>query len=63
MRLSTPQSAIMSAVIFNAIIIVLLVPLALRGVKFRAVGASALLQRNLMVYGVGGIIAPSSASS
>jgi len=58
MHLSTPQSAIMSAVIFNAIIIVLLVPLALRGVKFRAVGASALLQRNLMVYGVGGIIAP-----
>jgi K+-transporting ATPase ATPase B chain len=58
MGLSTPQSAIMSAVIFNAIIIVLLVPLALRGVKFRAVGASALLRRNLMVYGVGGIIAP-----
>jgi K+-transporting ATPase ATPase B chain len=58
MRLSTPQSAIMSAVIFNAIIIVLLVPLALRGVKFRAMGAGALLQRNLMIYGVGGIIAP-----
>ncbi len=58
MRLSTPQSAIMSAVIFNAIIIVLLVPLALRGVKFRAVGAAALLRRNLLIYGVGGIVAP-----
>ena len=58
MRLSTPQSAIMSAVIFNALIIVALVPLALRGVKFRAVGAAALLQRNLLIYGVGGIIAP-----
>jgi K+-transporting ATPase ATPase B chain len=58
MRLSTPQSAIMSAVIFNALIIVALVPLALRGVKFRAVGAAALLQRNLLIYGLGGIIAP-----
>jgi K+-transporting ATPase ATPase B chain len=58
MHLSTPQSAIMSAVIFNALIIVALVPLALRGVKFRAVGAAALLRRNLMVYGVGGIVAP-----
>jgi K+-transporting ATPase ATPase B chain len=58
MRLSTPQSAIMSAVIFNALIIVALVPLALRGVKFRAVGAAALLQRNLLIYGVGGIVAP-----
>ena len=58
MRLSTPQSAIMSAVIFNALIIVALVPLALRGVKFRAVGAAALLQRNLLIYGAGGIIAP-----
>jgi K+-transporting ATPase ATPase B chain len=58
MHLSTPQSAIMSAVIFNALIIVALVPLALRGVKFRPVGAAALLRRNLMVYGVGGIIAP-----
>jgi K+-transporting ATPase ATPase B chain len=58
MRLSTPQSAIMSAVIFNAIIIVALVPLALRGVKFRAVGAAALLRRNLLIYGAGGIIAP-----
>ena len=59
MHLATPQSAILSAVIFNALIIVALVPLwALRGVKFRAVGASALLQRNLLIYGVGGIIAP-----
>ena len=58
MRLSTPESAIMSAVIFNAIIIVALVPLALRGVSFRAIGAAALLRRNLMIYGVGGIIAP-----
>ena len=58
MRLSTPQSAIMSAVIFNALIIVALVPLALRGVKFRAVGAAALLQRNLLIYGLGGIVAP-----
>jgi K+-transporting ATPase ATPase B chain len=58
MRLSTPQSAIMSAVIFNAIIIVALVPLALRGVKYRAVGAAALLRRNLLIYGLGGIVAP-----
>jgi K+-transporting ATPase ATPase B chain len=58
MRLSTPQSAILSAVIFNALIIVALVPLALRGVTFRPVGASALLRRNLLVYGVGGLIAP-----
>jgi K+-transporting ATPase ATPase B chain len=58
MHLSTPQSAILSAVIFNALIIVALVPLALRGVKFRAVGASALLQRNLLIYGLGGIVAP-----
>jgi K+-transporting ATPase ATPase B chain len=58
MHLHTPQSAILSAVIFNALIIVALVPLALRGVSFKPVGASALLQRNLLVYGVGGIIAP-----
>ncbi len=58
MHLSTPQSAIMSAVIFNALIIVALVPLALRGVRFRAVGAAALLRRNLLIYGVGGIVAP-----
>jgi K+-transporting ATPase ATPase B chain len=58
MQLKTPESAILSAVIFNALIIVVLVPLALRGVKFRAIGAAALLRRNLLVYGVGGIIAP-----
>jgi K+-transporting ATPase ATPase B chain len=58
MALRTPQSAILSAVIFNALIIIALVPLALRGVKYRALGASALLRRNLLIYGVGGIIAP-----
>ncbi len=58
MRLNTPESAILSAVIFNALIIVALVPLALRGVKFRAIGAAALLKRNLLIYGLGGIIAP-----
>ena len=58
MRLHSPQTAIMSAVIFNALIIVALVPLALRGVKFRAVGAAALLRRNLLIYGLGGIVAP-----
>jgi K+-transporting ATPase ATPase B chain len=58
MHLHSPQSAILSAVIFNAIIIVLLVPLALRGVRYRAVGAEALLRRNLLIYGLGGIIAP-----
>ncbi|HQT92533.1 MAG TPA: hypothetical protein PL001_10965, partial [Candidatus Kryptobacter bacterium] len=58
MRLGSPQSAILSAVIFNAIIIILLVPLALRGVKYRPVGASAVLRRNLWIYGVGGLIAP-----
>ncbi|MBL7797026.1 MAG: potassium-transporting ATPase subunit KdpB [Saprospiraceae bacterium] len=58
MRLSSPESAILSAVIFNAIIIPLLIPLALRGVAYRPIGASALLRRNLMVYGLGGIVAP-----
>jgi K+-transporting ATPase ATPase B chain len=58
MRLATPQSAILSAVIFNAVIIVVLVPLALRGVRFRAMSADALLRRNLLIYGLGGIIAP-----
>ena len=58
MRLHSPESAILSAVIFNALIIVLLVPLALRGVTYRALGAEALLRRNLLVYGVGGVIAP-----
>jgi K+-transporting ATPase ATPase B chain len=58
MGLETPQSAILSAVIFNAIIIVVLVPLALRGVSYRAMSAEALLRRNLLIYGVGGLIAP-----
>jgi len=58
MRLHSPQSAILSAVIFNALIIVTLVPLALRGVKFQPIGAAALLRRNLLVYGLGGLIAP-----
>ena len=58
MRLHSPQSAILSAVIFNAIIIVMLIPLALRGVKYRPLGADKLLFRNLMVYGVGGLVAP-----
>jgi K+-transporting ATPase ATPase B chain len=58
MHLRTPQSAILSAVIFNALIIIALVPLALRGVRYRPLGAAALLQRNLLIYGVGGIIAP-----
>ena len=58
MGLATPESAILSAVIFNALIIVALIPLALRGVAYRPVGASALLQRNVLVYGVGGLVAP-----
>jgi potassium-transporting ATPase ATP-binding subunit len=58
MHLASPQSAILSAIIFNALIIIALIPLALKGVKYRAIGAGALLQRNLMVYGVGGIIIP-----
>jgi K+-transporting ATPase ATPase B chain len=58
MDLGTPQSAIVSAIIFNAIVIPLLVPLALRGVRYRPIGASALLRRNLLIYGLGGLIAP-----
>jgi potassium-transporting ATPase ATP-binding subunit len=58
MRLQTPQSAILSAVIFNALIIIALIPLALRGISYRPVSAAALLRRNLLIYGVGGIIAP-----
>lgn len=58
MRLHSPESAILSAVIFNAIIIPLLIPLALRGVAYRPVGASALLRRNLLIYGLGGVIVP-----
>ena len=58
MHLATPHSAVLSAVIFNALIIVALIPLALRGVKYRAIGAGPLLRRNLLIYGIGGIIAP-----
>jgi potassium-transporting ATPase ATP-binding subunit len=58
MHLKTPQSAILSAVIFNALIIIALIPLALRGVRYRPVGAALLLRRNLLIYGLGGIIAP-----
>jgi K+-transporting ATPase ATPase B chain len=58
MHLATPQSAILSAVIFNALIIVALIPLALRGVKYVPQGAALLLRRNLLVYGLGGVIVP-----
>jgi len=58
MRLENPSSAVLSAVIFNALIIVALIPLALRGVRYRPIGAAALLRRNLLIYGLGGIIAP-----
>jgi K+-transporting ATPase ATPase B chain len=58
MRLASPRSAILAAVIFNALIIVLLIPLALRGVRYRPLGAAALLRRSLLVYGVGGMVAP-----
>ncbi|HJV49980.1 MAG TPA: potassium-transporting ATPase subunit KdpB [Noviherbaspirillum sp.] len=58
MHLTSPSSAIMSAVIFNALIIVVLIPLALKGVKYRAVGAATLLRRNLLIYGLGGILVP-----
>jgi potassium-transporting ATPase ATP-binding subunit len=58
MKLRTPESAILSAVIFNALIIIALIPLALRGVKYRPLGAAALLRRNMFIYGLGGVIAP-----
>jgi K+-transporting ATPase ATPase B chain len=58
MGLKSPETAILSAVIFNAIIIPLLIPLALRGVAYKPIGASALLQRNLLIYGLGGVIVP-----
>jgi len=58
MGLHTPQSAVLSAVIFNALIIIALVPLALHGVKYRPTSAAALLRRNMLVYGLGGLIAP-----
>jgi K+-transporting ATPase ATPase B chain len=58
MNLGTPDSAIISAIIFNALVIPLLVPIALRGVAYRPIGATALLRRNMLIYGLGGIIAP-----
>jgi K+-transporting ATPase ATPase B chain len=58
MHLATPESAVLSAVIFNALIIMALVPLALHGVPYRAVGAARLLRDNLLIYGLGGVIAP-----
>lgn len=58
MQLHSPQSAILSAIIFNAIIIPILIPLALKGVAYKPIGASALLRRNLLIYGLGGIIVP-----
>ena len=58
MNLGTPESAVISAIIFNALVIPLLIPLSLRGVSYRPIGASALLRRNLLIYGLGGLIAP-----
>jgi High-affinity K+ transport system, ATPase chain B len=58
MHLQSPESAILSSIIFNALIIVALIPISLKGVKYRPIGASAVLSRNLMIYGLGGIIAP-----
>jgi K+-transporting ATPase ATPase B chain len=58
MGLASPNSAILSAVIFNALIIIVLIPLALKGVKYQALGAAVLLRRNLAVYGLGGLVAP-----
>ena len=58
MGLNSPQSAILSTVIFNALIIVALIPLALKGVAYRPAGAASLLKRNILIYGVGGLIAP-----
>ena len=58
MHLGSPQSAILSAIIFNALVIVALIPLALRGVAYRPIGAAAILRRNLLIYGLGGIVVP-----
>jgi K+-transporting ATPase ATPase B chain len=58
MTLGSPRSAIVSAIVFNALVIPALVPLALRGVRYRPVGATALLRRNLLIYGLGGVVAP-----
>ena len=58
MRLATPETAILSAVIFNAVIIIALIPLALRGIPYQPLGAAAVLRRNLLIYGVGGVLLP-----
>jgi K+-transporting ATPase ATPase B chain len=58
MRLATPQSAILSAVIFNAVIIIALIPLALKGISYKPLGAAAILRRNLLIYGLGGVVLP-----
>jgi K+-transporting ATPase ATPase B chain len=58
MRLATPESAILSAVIFNALIIIALIPLALRGVPYKPLGAAGILRRNMLIYGLGGILLP-----
>ena len=58
MGLHSPETAILSAIIFNAVIIPILIPLALKGVRYKPIGASALLRRNLLIYGLGGVIAP-----
>jgi potassium-transporting ATPase ATP-binding subunit len=58
MQLETPHSAILSAIIFNALVIIALIPLALRGVTYRPVGSAAVLRRNLLIYGLGGIVVP-----
>ena len=58
MRLHSPESAILSAVIFNALIIIALIPLALKGIAYKPIGAAAVLRRNLLIYGLGGVIAP-----
>jgi K+-transporting ATPase ATPase B chain len=58
MHLASPLSAILAAVIFNAVIIIFLIPLALKGVKYRALGAAVLLRRNLLLYGLGGVLVP-----
>ena len=58
MHLASPQSAILSAIIFNALIIIALIPLALKGVAYRPIGAGPLLRRNLLIYGLGGVLIP-----
>ena len=58
MRLATPQSAVLSAVIFNALIIIALIPLALKGITYRSIGAGPLLRRHLLIYGLGGVVVP-----